>query len=234
MPMTHAVPGNGRCPWVPKRGIYDRAVLRPVLLLTSLLLITACSTPPAPSGPPVAPAPPPSAAAAGEEATRTVYVTATALNVRSEASADAELVAQVKRGGALAVVEEREGWVNVRLEDGREGWVAERFVSSERVAQQTRRAAPARKKGGGGCESDYAFVETPTLGMTDRDAHGLVVVEATVNTKGVVTGTKVITNTTGDPGAGAVAEREIRSAKFAPPIRNCQPRSFIFTYRRTF
>lgn len=143
------------------------------------------------------------------------------------------MVVQLKKNAQVAMLGEQEGWVRVRLEDGRVGWVAERFVSEEQEpARQHQRQQPGKKRGD--CESDYAFVQTPTLSFTEQDAHGLVVVEANVSAKGVVTSTKVVTNNTGDPAAGTVAEREIRSAKFAPPIRNCQPRSFIFTYRRTF
>jgi N-acetylmuramoyl-L-alanine amidase len=201
-----------------------------------LFLAAACSAPPAPVSVPAAaaadPAPPP-------QGPSTVYVTASALNVRRDASADAELVTQVKRDAALAVVARREGWVQVRLEDGRTGWVAERFVASERaapVASGRRRTPPARVASGAkrGCESDYAFVETPKLTFSETDASGLVVVEASVSAQGEVTSTKVITNTTGEKRAAEAAEREIRSARFAPPMRNCQPRAFVFTYRRTF
>jgi uncharacterized protein YgiM (DUF1202 family) len=167
-------------------------------------------------------------------------VNASALNVRERASADSRIVAQAKRGVALTVVSRNDGWVQVRLGDRRVGWVAERFVSTDLVPEQRSggRAARATSKptaGKRGCESEYSFIETPTLSRgSEADAHGLVVVEATVSAKGIVTATKVISNTTGDPSAGAAAEREIRSARFAPPVRNCEPRAFIFTYRRTF
>jgi hypothetical protein len=50
----------------------------------------------------------------------------------------------------------------------------------------------------------------------------------------VETKTKVVSNTTGEESLAFLAEREIKGAKFSPPIRNCVPRAFIFTYRRTF
>lgn len=203
------------------------ASVRPFAILL-LLFLTACA-PPA-KAPVSAPAEVVGTREGAEERGEgTVYVNASALNVRREPSTDADVVAQVKRNVALQVVGGQVGWVQVRLGDGRVGWVAERFVSATNAA-----AAGAGSGGKRGCESDHAFIETPALTFSELDAHGLVVVEATVNSKGVVTGTKVVSNTTGDPKAGAVAEREIRSAKFAPPIRNCVARSFIFTYRRTF
>jgi hypothetical protein len=51
---------------------------------------------------------------------------------------------------------------------------------------------------------------------------------------GNVTRTKVVSNSTGDEALAFLAEREIKAAKFSPPIRNCAPREFVFTYRRTF
>ena len=159
----------------------------------------------------------------------TVHVTASALNVRQTASTDAAVVTQVKRGTALSVLATDDSWTRVRLAGGETGWVASRFVSD---GSKPARRSSSRK----GCpaDSDFAFLETPTLAFSDSGAHGLVVVEATVNVNGVVTGTKLMSNSTGDEALGFLAEREIRSAKFSPPIRNCAPRAFIFTYRRTF
>ncbi|HEV7240866.1 MAG TPA: hypothetical protein VGQ36_16630 [Thermoanaerobaculia bacterium] len=51
---------------------------------------------------------------------------------------------------------------------------------------------------------------------------------------GSVTNTKLVSNGTGDEALAFLAQREIQGAKFSPPIRNCAPRSFIFTYTRTF
>ena len=129
-----------------------------------------------------------------------------------------------------------ESWVKVRLADGSIGWVAARFVSdrSETRSGTSRTAAKRRSTGGCPADSDFAFLETPRLTFSDDGVHGLVVVEATVNTSGVVTGTKVTSNTTRSETLASAAEREIKSARFSPPIRNCVARSFIFTYRRTF
>jgi TonB family protein len=200
--------------------------VRPFLAALTLVCLAACAPAPAPVGPPVAPAPPlPSAPAAEQPVARTVYVTASALNVREEPSTQADIVSTAKRGAALAVLADGDEWLKVRLANGPEGWVAERYVGTQ---------AETKKSVKRDCESDYSFIQTPALSFTEQDAHGLVVVEANVNVKGVVTSTRVISNSTGDRNAGAVAEREIRSAKFSPPIRDCQPRAFIFTYRRTF
>jgi uncharacterized protein YgiM (DUF1202 family) len=177
---------------------------------------------------PVAPSPSP-VVNQEERVIGTVRVTASALNVRAEASTDADVVTQVKKGQSLDVLREGESWVKVRLASGEAGWVAARFVASG----NTPRKQP-QKKGGCPPDSDFAFTETPTLAFSESGAHGIVVVDATVSAKGAVTATKLVSNGTGDESLAFLAEREIKGAKFSPPIRNCVPRSFIFTYRRTF
>jgi TonB family protein len=77
-------------------------------------------------------------------------------------------------------------------------------------------------------------VKAPLAAFSEGGPHGLVIVDATVNTSGDVLNTKVISNTTGEEALGKMAEREIRAAKFVPPVRDCVPKTFIFTYKRTF
>lgn len=199
-------------------------------LLVLIFVFVSCTAPPPPT-PAVEPSvPPPSPAVSEEERViGTVRVTASALNVRAEASTDADVVTQVKRGQSLDLLREGESWVKVRLASGDTGWVAARFVASGDAARK-----PTRKKGGCPPDSDFAFTETPTLAFSDSGAHGIVVVDATVSAKGTVTATKLVSNGTGDGSLAFLAEREIKGAKFSPPIRDCVPRSFIYTYRRTF
>jgi len=196
-----------------------------------IAILCRCAAP-APEPVPVPPAPEPVAAKPVEEKViGTVRVTASALNVRKEASTDAGVIVQVKKGEALSVLENGDSWVKVRLADGEVGWVAERFVSGEAKAKARTKA---RAKGGCPADSDYAFVDTPALAFSDSGAHGVVIVDATVNARGSVVATKIVSNSTKDEALAFLAEREIRAATFSPPIRNCAPRAFIFTYRRTF
>jgi TonB family protein len=207
-------------------------VFRLLFLSLFLLFVFACAPPPPPPvAAPVTPPPPPPAPAA-ERVTGTVRVTASALNVRAEASTEGAVITQVKKGATLDVLAADDSWTKVRLASGEVGWVASRFVSSGDAKTAAKKTTTGKK----GCpaDSDYAIVETPTLAFSDSGAHGLVVVEANVNTKGTVTSTKVVSNSTGDEALAFLAEREIKGAKFSPPIRNCVARAFIFTYRRTF
>ena len=197
-----------------------RAVKR--LLAILLLLSAACATAPPP------PEPQPASAPTEEKAIGTARVSATALNLRAEASTEAPVVSQLRRGAELTLLAEERGWLKVKSADGQTGW-----VSAQHVA---RAGAAGAKRRRGGCQpdSDFAFVKSPMPSFSDRGKHGLVIVEADVNIRGEVTGTRVMSNSTGDDAMADLAEREIRSARFVAPVRSCVPRNFIFTYKRTF
>ncbi len=157
-------------------------------------------------------------------------MTASALNVRRDPSTTADVLALAKKGETLALLASTESWMKVRLESGETGWVSSQHV--------TRDGAPAKSasRGRKGCpaDSDFAFAAAPLPTFSDSSKHGLVVVEADVDTSGKVTGTRLISNSTGDEALGFLTQREIKSARFIAPIRNCVPRAFIFTYKRTF
>ena len=182
-------------------------------LLPIVLLAAACATPPPP---------PPQPAPAPAPAEHTMYVVAKTLNVRAEPSTSGKVVTQVKQGDPLTVVDESKGWSSVQLANGTSGWVSSDYISA------------TKKNVKPGCESEFAFAKAPLAAFSEGGPHGLVVVDATVNTKGDVTGTKIISNTTGEDALAKMAEREIKAAKFVPPYRDCVPRAFIFTYKRTF
>jgi uncharacterized protein YgiM (DUF1202 family) len=189
-------------------------------LLLGALILAACSTPP----PPTPEATPQPGKPGQEKAIGTVRVTATALNVRREASSSADVIAQAKKGERLALLDAGDDWDRVRLASGEVGYVSVLHVIRE--GTRARRGCPA--------DAEYQFVKTPTPAFSDSGAHGVVTVDASVDARGNVTSTKLIGNTTGDETLGALTEREIREAKFSPPIRNCVPKAFIFTYKRSF
>jgi len=199
-------------------------------LLPLILVVAACAAPPpapAPLPEPVTPAPQPQAVVE-ETPIGTVKVSASTLNVRSEASTSAAVIAHARRGERLAVLADNGEWLRVRTGGGEVGWVAAQHVSREGAT------AAARTRRGCQPDGDYRFVLEPKPSFSDSSAHGIVTVEANVDTRGVVTSTKVVANTTGDPALGILTEHEIAAAKFAPPVRNCLAKAFIFTYRRSF
>jgi uncharacterized protein YgiM (DUF1202 family) len=194
-------------------------------LLAAVVIFAACATPaPPPAQPAPAPQPQPQA---GQAAIGTVRVSAKVLNVRSEPSLSAEVITQVKKGDRLSLLDAGDEWMHVRLADGSSGYVSAGLVMREGVVNRARKGCPA--------DTDFAFAKAPLPAFTENaTAHGIVTVDATVDTKGNVTSTKIISNTTGDESFGIMAEHEIRVAKFVAPIRNCAPRPFIFTYKRSF
>lgn len=50
------------------------------------------------------------------------------LRVRSSSSLSGSEIARVDTGQMIPFLEERDGWVKIKLEDGREGWVSSQFV----------------------------------------------------------------------------------------------------------
>ena len=189
-----------------------------------VLLLAGCAAPPPP--PASAPPPAPAATPSEERALGSVRVNASTLNVRASASAGAEIVAHARRGEKLPVLEDSGDWLRVRLSDGTVGWVSSQHIVREGAAARPRRGCPP--------DSDYSFVRAPKPAFPEAAAHGIVVIEASVDVRGVVTSTRVVSNTTGDQALGVLAERELREAEFSPPVRNCTRRSFIYTYKRSF
>jgi uncharacterized protein YgiM (DUF1202 family) len=199
-------------------------------ITTCLLLLAGCggSAPaPAPSPEPQPVAPSPAPASPDDHAIGTVRVNTSTLNVRSDASGSAEIIGHVRRGERLTIVADSGDWLRVKLSDGTSGWVSSQLVAREGAATRPRKT---------GClpDSNYSFVNAPRPSFAEGGAHGMVVIEASVDARGNVISTRVVSNDTHDDALASMAEREVREAKFAPPIRNCAPKAFFFTYKRAF
>jgi hypothetical protein len=182
-------------------------------------LATACRTapPPAPiAHVPVVPQPAPEVAPAEE----LVHVTARRLNVREEPTTKSATMARVKKGERLTVLGRDSEWVRVELPDGTKGWVYGKYVEPE-----------------GPCPPDKAEAELLSdvpFSITEGTSIGKVVVEATVDAAGNVVSTRVVSDTTGIPELVERAESEVRGLKFSPPVHNCHPVPFLYTYTRKF
>jgi len=200
------------------------------IAFAACLFVVACggnAPEPVPAPQPRPAAPAPAAPSAEEQSSGTVQVNVSTLNIRADSSTSSEVVGHARRGERLTVVGDSGSWLRVRLNDGTTGWVAAQLVVREGAAARPRR---------GGCQPDsnYSFVSAPKPSFSENGPHGMVVIEATVDARGIVTSTRVVSNETHDDALASMAEREIRSARFAPPIRNCAPKAFFFTYKRAF
>ena len=87
-----------------------------------------------PAAAPAAPAPPPArppapAAPATAPAKKTVYVKVSQANFREAAGTSGKILRVLRRGSRLEVLETRNDWLRVRLDDGPEGWIAESVTS---------------------------------------------------------------------------------------------------------
>jgi len=96
------------------------------------------TTAPAPaSPPPKTPEPSP------QPALRTTEIVLPFVNVRQGPSTDSKIVTVVKKGTKLAILEDKLGWLHVRLEDGTEGWVGKNMTAE---GAKPSPAAPAKPK----------------------------------------------------------------------------------------
>ena len=178
---------------------------------TCLLLLAACAgnapaPAPAPSPQPAAPATLP---APEDRAGGTVRVNVSTLNVRGGASTSSEIIGHVRRGERLTLIADGGDWLRVQLNDGTTGWVSSELVVREGAATRPRRS---------GCppDSNYSFVTAPKPSFSELGPHGMVIIEANVDARGIVTSTRVVSNDTHDDALSSLAEREIRNARFAP------------------
>lgn len=60
--------------------------------------------------------------------TKTGSVIATSLNVRSGASTSSKVVASVKNGTKVTILDTRNGWHNIKLSNGTVGWVSAQYI----------------------------------------------------------------------------------------------------------
>jgi uncharacterized protein YgiM (DUF1202 family) len=206
-------------------------VMRKSALLMPLLfaVLSGCQSSKPVSAPAPA-APPPSAPATTTEgAGESLTVLASTLNIRVEPSANGAIVGKLSRGERVTVLKREGQWSRIQTASGDIGW-----VSSEHIGRSGKQASRSRSRSGCPADREFSFDRAPTPSFSEGGAHGLVVVEAGVDTEGNVRSTRVVSNSTGDPAMAARAEHELKTAKFVVPIRNCVARAFIYTYKRSF
>jgi type IV secretory pathway VirB10-like protein len=81
------------------------------------------TTPPSSSPPPKPPE------ASQPPAQRSTEIVLAFVNLRQGPAMDSKIISVLKKGTKLTVLEEKAGWLRVRLEDGTEGWVGKAMTS---------------------------------------------------------------------------------------------------------
>lgn len=71
------------------------------------------------------------------EVARTLYVTATALNVRSGPSPSARVLGKLYQGSSVRALGVSSGWVEIEMDGGASGWMSSQFLSERAPAPAT-------------------------------------------------------------------------------------------------
>ncbi len=104
-------------------------------LLVAVLLVTACATAPSPPPPSPAPAAPPEPepvpAAPSDRPTYVVRSDKTQL--RDDPTTKSAVLARLRKNTRVTGMKETDGWVFVRLEDNRVGWIRADLLRRETI-----------------------------------------------------------------------------------------------------
>ena len=143
------------------------------------------------------------------------YVSAPATEVHASPSLLAPVIAHYQNGETVSVLTKKEGWVEIRTNDG-SGWVRRGDVAST--------SAPAADS----LTPRFRIAPPPVSSPTAR---GELVLEAQVNTDGDVVEVKTLTNTTGSPALENSNRLALQRAHFYPIVRDGQRTPFVYEYR---
>jgi len=146
------------------------------------------------------------------------YVRGASLTIHAKASDASPVVTTYQHGESVSVLSRRGDWSEVRTASG-SGW-----THSGELAD----AAEASK-----AETDNLkphFVRGPEP-VTQPGAHGDLVLEADVNTDGVVTNVRTLSNTTGSMSLEMRNAESLRQAVFTPVVRHGRREAFVYEHR---
>jgi len=146
------------------------------------------------------------------------YVRDSALKIHAKPSDAAPIVTTYQHGESVSVLSRRGAWAEVRIAAG-SGWVH---------AAELADAAEATK-----AEADNLkphFVRGPEP-VTQPGASGDLVLEADVNTDGIVTNVRTLKNTTGSMSLEIRNAASLRQAVFTPVVRHGRREAFVYEHR---
>lgn len=156
--------------------------------------------------------------AEARETREVLYVDVPELNVRKAPSPDAEVLATYRLGESISVLDERDGWAEVRIGYDDSGWVPREELASEKATFNSAGEASAR------------FVTPPNPVFSPGGATGSIYLQAAVNTDGAVTKVDVVQNTTGSEALASQNVAALQKARFYPMIINGKARPFVYDH----
>ncbi len=185
----------------------------------ALLVRCASAPPPPPPAPAPEPAPEPAPAAAPAEPVPYV-VKNSKTQLRESPSTKTSVLARLGKGEKVTGIEERDGWVLVKLKDTRVGWIRRDLLAKN---------AP--------CPADrppVVLTQPPLRIEGGTGPKGRVVVEGSVDARGKVTAVTVTENPSGSPELAEKATSELMRMTFTPAVKNCRVVPFTYVYARNF
>jgi hypothetical protein len=176
-------------------------------LALASILAAGCGSPEAP------PEPPP-------RETIAVKFAAGDLEIRDAPNDDAALITTYKTGEAVSILTENGEWSEIKISYEKSGWA--------------RSASLVASKAEAGSVVGAIRFRIPPAPVTQPGVRGIIVLEATVNVHGDVTGVKTLENTTGRKDIEARTADSLRAAKFFPLLQDGKAQQFVYEYTATF
>jgi uncharacterized protein YgiM (DUF1202 family) len=145
------------------------------------------------------------------------YVRDSALKIHSKAADDSPVVTTYQHGESVSVLSRRGPWSEVRIASG-SGWVHSAELAG--AVEATKEADNTKPH----------FTREPQP-VTQPGVHGEVVLEADVNSDGVVTNVRTLQNTTGSTSLEMRNAASLRAAVFTPVVRHGRREAFVYEHR---
>jgi len=145
------------------------------------------------------------------------YAAVPELPVHAKADEASPVLTKYLSGESVSVLAAKGDWSEVRTVSG-SGWVKTADLTNAEAAKEEEKNPTPKFR-------------IPPSPVTSPSAHGVIYLEADVNTEGEVTKVDIVTNTTND---GALAQQNIAAlmkAKFHPIVQKGQKKAFKYDYR---
>jgi hypothetical protein len=145
------------------------------------------------------------------------YVREATLKIHAKPEDAAPVVTTYQHGESVSVLSRRGAWAEVRIAAG-SGWVHGEELAG--AAEATKEADNTKPH----------FIRAPEP-VTQPGVRGNITLEADVNTDGVVTNVRTVSNTTGSLSLEQRNIAELRRATFSPVVRHGRREAFVYEHR---